>query len=112
MTWLNSAAVQKFHDDLAEIPTLYADLPAILTGIKGQSGGVHTPPGSKPPLAGTASTRRSIGRNPHTYQHHPKRCCSRTERFSESFSEPFSESLTTRERGRHEHHVGIIVRLP
>jgi len=51
MTWLNSAAVQKFHDDLAEIPTLYADLPAILTGIKGQSGGVHTPPGSKPPLA-------------------------------------------------------------
>ena len=51
MTWLNSAAVQKLHDDLAEIPTLYADLPAILTGIKGQSGGVHTPPGSKPPLA-------------------------------------------------------------
>ena len=51
MTWLNSSAVQKFHDDLAEIPTLYADLPAILTGIKGQSGGVHTPPGSKPPLA-------------------------------------------------------------
>ena len=51
MTWLNSSAVLKFHDDLAEIPTLYADLPAILTGIKGQSGGVHTPPGSKPPLA-------------------------------------------------------------
>ena len=50
-TWLNSSAVQKLHDDLAEIPTLYADLPAILTGIKGQSGGVHTPPGSKPPLA-------------------------------------------------------------
>jgi len=49
--WLNSVAVQKLHDDLAEIPTLYADLPAILTGIKGQSGGVHTPPGSKPPLA-------------------------------------------------------------
>lgn len=49
--WLDSKAVQRFHDNLAEIPTLYALLPVILTGIKTGGSGVHFPPGSKPPLS-------------------------------------------------------------
>jgi len=49
--WLDSKAVEKLHDDLEQIPTLYADLPAVKTGIKGTSGGVHKPPASKPPLS-------------------------------------------------------------
>ena len=50
-TWLDSKAVEHFHDDLAAIPTLFADLPAVKTGIKNNDGGAHTPPASKPPLS-------------------------------------------------------------
>jgi len=50
-TWLDSKAVEHFHDDLAAIPTLFADLPAVKTGIKNNEGGAHTPPASKPPLS-------------------------------------------------------------
>jgi len=49
--WLNSKAVEKLHADLDEIPKLYLDLPAILTGLKTGGSGVHYPPGSKPPLS-------------------------------------------------------------
>lgn len=49
--WLDSKAVEHFHDDLETIPTLYADLPAVKTGIKSNGGGAHKPPASKPPLS-------------------------------------------------------------
>jgi len=49
--WLDSKAVERLHADLEEIPKLYADLPAILTGVKTGGSGVHYPPGSKPPLS-------------------------------------------------------------
>ena len=50
-TWLDSKAVEHFHDDLAAIPTLFADLPTVKTGIKNNNGGAHKPPASKPPLS-------------------------------------------------------------
>jgi predicted RNA-binding Zn-ribbon protein involved in translation (DUF1610 family) len=49
--WLDSKAVERFHADLDEIPLLFADLPPVLTGIKGEGSGVHQPPSSKPPLS-------------------------------------------------------------
>jgi hypothetical protein len=49
--WLDSKQVAKLHADLTQIPTLYADLPNVLTGIKGIGGGGRKPPGSKPPLS-------------------------------------------------------------
>lgn len=48
---LNSKAVERFHADLDEIPLLFADLPPVLTGIKGEGSGAHQPPSSKPPLS-------------------------------------------------------------
>ncbi|HEY5482816.1 MAG TPA: hypothetical protein VIK31_03255 [Propionibacteriaceae bacterium] len=50
-TWLDSKAVERFHDDLAAIPTLFADLPAVKTGIKDPTNGARKPPASKPPLS-------------------------------------------------------------
>lgn len=49
--WLDSKAVERFHADLDEIPLLFADLPPVLTGIKGEGAGAHKPPASKPPLS-------------------------------------------------------------
>lgn len=50
-TWLDSRAVKQFHADLDEIPILFANLPAVLTGIKGNGNGARRPPSSKPPLS-------------------------------------------------------------
>ena len=50
-TWLDSKSVERLHADLDEIPKLYADLPAIKTGVRTGGSGVHYPPGSKPPLS-------------------------------------------------------------
>jgi len=49
--WLDSKAVEKLHDDLEQIPSLFADLPAVITGIKDPSNGARKPPASKPPLS-------------------------------------------------------------
>lgn len=50
----DSATIERLHHELEEIPTLYAQLPAVLTGeIRGQSGGPSVP-GSRPPIAVTA----------------------------------------------------------
>jgi len=50
-TWLDSKAAERLSDDLEAIPALFADLPAVKTGIKDPSNGTHTPPASKPPLS-------------------------------------------------------------
>jgi len=49
--WLDSKAAERLSDDLEAIPALFADLPAVKTGIKDPSNGTHTPPASKPPLS-------------------------------------------------------------
>jgi MerR HTH family regulatory protein len=49
---LDSRAVERFHADLEAIPVLYADLPAVRTGIKGHRSGVRRPPAtSRTPLS-------------------------------------------------------------
>lgn len=50
-TRLDSKAAEKLADNLDAIPALFADLPAVKTGIKNNNGGAHTPPASKPPLS-------------------------------------------------------------
>jgi hypothetical protein len=50
-SFLDSKAAERLADDLEAIPALFADLPAVKTGIKDPSNGTHTPPASKPPLS-------------------------------------------------------------
>jgi hypothetical protein len=50
-SWLDSKAAKRLSDDLKAIPALFADLPAVKTGIKDPTNGTHTPPASKPPLS-------------------------------------------------------------